>query len=87
MCGRSLLGNREISGLAIRAVMTGWSVAGKRGAVATDAQSRESELRHSSDEADEQSRATGGGVGGAKPGTKGNADQLTSDLGPLARIN
>src|SRR6266566_5598578 len=71
MYGRSLCGNREISGSAIGPVGVGWSVAGRRGAVAADARPREVRLRHSSDEADEQSRATGGGAGGAKAGDQG----------------
>jgi hypothetical protein len=42
------------------------SASGRRGAVADDARSREVRLCHSSWEADEQSRATGCGAGGAK---------------------
>src|ERR1700691_1571921 len=71
MYGRPLRGNREISGSAIGVVVVGWSVAGRGGAVAADARSREVCRRHSSDEADEQSQATGGGVGGAKAGDQG----------------
>ena len=44
---------------------------GRRGAVADDERTREVTLRHSSYEADEQSRATGGGAGGAKGGDQG----------------
>src|ERR1700688_4941231 len=47
------------------------SVSGRRGAVAGDERTREVTLRHSSCEADEQSRATGGGAGGAKGGDRG----------------
>jgi retron-type reverse transcriptase len=46
-------------------------VSGRRGAVAGDERTREVTLRHSSIEADEQSRATGGGAGGAKGGDQG----------------
>src|SRR5271155_4320881 len=48
-----------------------WSVVGRGGAVAADARSREVRLRQSSCEADEQSRATGCGAGGAKAGDQG----------------
>ena len=37
-----------------------------------------SDLRHSSCEADEQSRATGCGVGGAKGGAEGNVSQQST---------
>ena len=47
------------------------SVSGRRGAVAGDERTREVTLRHSSCEADEQCRATGGGAGGAKGGDRG----------------
>jgi hypothetical protein len=48
-----------------------WSALGRRGAVANDARSWEVRFRHSSCEADEQSRATGRGAGGAKGGGRG----------------
>jgi hypothetical protein len=50
------------------------SVSGRRGAVADDARSREVRLCHSSWEADEQSRATGRGAGGAKGGGQGECE-------------
>ena len=70
MCGSSLYGNREIPRLTSRGEAT-WSASGRRGAVADDARTREVRLRHSSWEADEQSRATGCGAGGAKGGGQG----------------
>src|SRR5208283_3658593 len=70
MCGSSLCGNREISGSTI-GLRVAWSVAGRRGTVAVDERPREVRSQNSSDEADEQSRATGGGVGGAKAGNQG----------------
>src|SRR5205807_9858321 len=45
-----------------------WHASGRRGAVADDERTWEVRLRKSSWEADEQSRATGCGVGGAKCG-------------------
>jgi hypothetical protein len=70
MCRSSLRGNREVpgSGQWLRA---SWSALGRRGAVANDERTWEVRLRHSSCEADEQSRATGGGAGGAKGGGQG----------------
>jgi len=50
------------------------SASGRRGAVADDARSREVRLCHSSWEADEQSRATGRGAGGAKGGGQGECE-------------
>ena len=50
---------------------------GRRGAVAGDARTREVRLRHSSDEACEQSWATGGGAGGAKGGGRGKHGRAT----------
>src|SRR6202789_1870163 len=47
------------------------SASGRRGVEADDARTREVGLCHSSDEASEQSRATGGGAGGAKGGDQG----------------
>src|SRR5690348_17632616 len=70
MCGRSSYGNREISGPSDGT----WplrSASGRRRAVADDARAREVRPRNSSDEAGEQGRATGGGVGGAKSGGRG----------------
>src|SRR6202030_396380 len=51
-----------------------WSALGRRGAVANDERSWEVRLRHSSAEADEQSRATGCGAGGAKGGGQGECE-------------
>src|ERR1700730_16418304 len=48
-----------------------WSASGRREAVADDARTWEVRLCHSSCEADEQSRATGCGAGGAKGGGRG----------------
>src|ERR1019366_2249211 len=63
---RSLHGNREISCSTVGACM-GWRPAsGRRGAEADDARVGEVRLSRSSEEADEQTRATGGGIGGAK---------------------
>src|SRR5687767_6693380 len=75
MHGSALHGNREISCLASR--YAGWSVPGRRGAVAGDARTREVRLRHSSDEACEQRRETGRGVGGAKGGDRGKQGRAT----------
>src|SRR5450631_689340 len=62
----SLRGNREISCLTVGARM-GWRPAsGRRGAEADDARTGEVRLARISDEAGEQTRATGSGVGGAK---------------------
>ncbi len=55
----------------------GWSVSGRRGAVADDARTREVRLRHSSDEACEQSWATGCGADGAKGGGRGKHGRAT----------
>src|SRR5256714_3325946 len=73
MCRRSLDGNREIPRLASRGAPL-WSASGRRGAVADDARTWEVRLRHSSWEADEQSRATGRGAGGAKGGGQGECE-------------
>jgi hypothetical protein len=70
MCGRSLCGNRETPRPTTGHVPT-WPASGRRGAVADDARAWGVRLRHSSNEADEQSRATGYGVGGAKGGGQG----------------
>ena len=58
-----------------------WSASGRRGAVADDARTREVRLRHSSDEAGEQSRATGRGAGGAKGGDQGEREPATARAG------
>src|SRR5207302_8839690 len=62
MCRSSLDGNREIPRLASRGAPL-WPASGRRGAVADDERTWEVRLRNSSWEADEQSRATGCGVG------------------------
>src|SRR5438445_12717342 len=67
MCRSSLDGNREIPRLASCGAPL-WPASGRRGAVADDERTWEVRLRNSSCEADEQSRATGCGVGGAKCG-------------------
>ena len=69
MCRRSSYGNREISRLT--SGLGCWPASERRGAVTDDARTREVRPRHSSDEADEQSRATGSGAGGAKGGGQG----------------
>src|SRR5262249_23156101 len=51
-----------------------WPASGRRGAVADDERTWEVRLRNSSWEADEQSRATGCGVGGAKCGGRGECE-------------
>src|SRR3954471_10927557 len=73
MCRSSLDGNREIPHLASGGVSP-WSASGRRGAIADDARRWEVRLRHSSYEADEQSRATGRGAGGAKGGGQGECE-------------
>src|SRR5215470_14019588 len=73
MCRSSLDGNREIPRLASRGAPL-WPASGRRGAVADDEQTWEVRLRNSSWEADEQSRATGCGVGGAKGGGRGECE-------------
>src|SRR5438132_2373246 len=50
---------------------------GRRRAVADDERTREVRLRHSSDEACEQSWTTSGGVGGAKGGDQGEHGPTT----------
>src|ERR1019366_4018168 len=63
---RSLHGNREISSLTVGARM-GWRPAsGRRGAEADDVRAGEVRPSCISDEAGEQSRATGSGIGRAK---------------------
>src|SRR5437016_2891819 len=73
MCRSSLDGNREIPRLASCGAPL-WPASGRRGAVADDERTWEVRLRNSSWEADEQSRATGRGVGGAKCGGRGECD-------------
>jgi len=68
MCGSSLHGNREVPHLTARG---GRPASGRRGAEADDARTREVGCRHSSREANEQSGAIRGGVGGAKGGGQG----------------
>jgi hypothetical protein len=86
MCGRSLCGNREISSVAVDG--TRRSASGRRGAEADDGRRREVRLRHSSDEADEQRRATGCGAGGAKGGDRGECGPATHapGAGPGKRV-
>src|SRR5207244_12602096 len=73
MCRSSLDGNREIPRLASCGAPL-WPASGRRGAVADDERTWEVRLRNSSWEADEQSRATGCGVGGAKCGGQGECE-------------
>src|ERR1700756_4285858 len=73
MCRSSLDGNREIPPPASGDISP-WSASGRRGAVADDARGWEVRLRHSSWKADEQSRATGCGAGGAKGGGQGECE-------------
>src|SRR5665811_788118 len=64
MCGSSLHGNRETP-RPTTGMLPIWSASGRRGAVADDARTWGVRLRCSSWEANEQSQATGRGVGGA----------------------
>src|SRR5262245_9123691 len=73
MCRSSLDGNREIPRLASCGAPL-WPASGRRGAVPDDERTWEVRLRNSSWEADEQSRATGCGVGGAKCGGRGGCE-------------
>src|ERR1039458_5206386 len=82
MCGRSLLGNRETPRLTT-GHLPDWSASGRRGAVADDERTRGVRLRHSSWEADEQSRATGCGVGGAKGGGRGECESAKHGPGTV----
>src|SRR5437899_13084454 len=59
------------------AAVLGRSASGRRRAVADDERTREVRLRHSSDEACEQSWTTSGGVGGAKGGDQGERGPTT----------
>src|SRR5207248_11333862 len=83
MCRSSLDGNREIPRLASRGAPL-WPASGRRGAVADDEQTWEVRLRNSSWEADEQSRATGCGVGGAKGGGRGECEPAKHGPGTVA---
>src|SRR6202035_748439 len=83
MCGRSLLGNREISWSASATCVERWSVSGGGEAVADSVGSREAGPRHSSCEADEQGRATGCGVGGAKGGGRGECESAKHGPGTV----
>src|SRR5215469_7776203 len=80
MCRSSLDGNREIPRLASRGAPL-WPASGRRGAVADDEQRWEVRPRNSSWEADEQSRATGCGVGGAKCGGRGECESAKHGAG------
>src|ERR1019366_1165470 len=82
MCGRSLRGNRETPRLTT-GHLPDWSASGRRGAVADDERTRGVRLRHSSWEADEQSRATGCGVGGAKGGGRGECESAKHGPGTV----
>ncbi|MCK7512625.1 MAG: hypothetical protein MZV70_57030 [Desulfobacterales bacterium] len=62
---------REPGDLQPDHAMHGWPASGRRGAVADDARAGEVRLLHSSCEADEQTRATECGAGGAKGGGQG----------------
>ena len=73
MRSSSLRGNREVS-CPSGARMRRRIASGRRGAVADDERAGEVRLRHSSWEADERSRATGRGVGGAKGGGRGEGE-------------
>src|SRR3989304_4949981 len=68
---RSLHGNREISSLTVGASMGRRPVSGRRGAVADDERAGEVRPLRGSEEAGEQIRATGSGLGGAKAGGRG----------------
>src|SRR4051812_16345364 len=81
---------REPGGPAFDRRLRTWprSASGRRGAVADDARRREVRLCHSSWEADEQSWATGCGVGGAKGGGQGECEpaQHVPGAGPGKRV-
>src|SRR5438876_8587539 len=78
----SLDGNREIPRLASCGALL-WPASGRRGAVADDERTWEVRLRNSSWEADEQSRATGCGVGGAKGGGRGECESAKHGPGTV----
>jgi len=66
----------------------GWPASGRRRAIAGDARTREVRLRHTSDEACEQGRTTGGGAGGAKGGDQGEHEPTAhaTDSEPSKRV-
>src|SRR2546426_12072044 len=76
MCARSLYGNREISGLTVGAGTGSRPASGRRGAEADDERTGEVRSISSSCETCEQSRATGGGVGGAKGWNRGEREPI-----------
>ncbi len=80
--GRKLGGKRalKLQQVWVTAVCCRWPASERRGAVTDDVRTREVRLRRSSGEADEHSRATGRGVGGAKGGGQGKADQQSTRL-------
>lgn len=77
MHARSLFGNREISNLTVERTLAWRPVSGRRGAEADDVRVGEVRPRRSSDEACEQNRETGRGVGGAKGGDRGEHGPVT----------
>src|SRR5262245_29718356 len=87
MCGRSSYRNREISG-STDGTWPLRSESRRQRAVADDARARAVRPRNSSDEADEQSRATGGGVGGANGGGRGKRGpaKQAPDAAPGKRV-
>src|SRR6266404_2640084 len=80
-------GNREISYLAASEVMER-SASGRRGVEADEARAGEVRPLHNSIEADEQTWATGGGVGGAKGEDRGKHGRATHvpDTAPDKRV-
>src|SRR5215203_5925443 len=76
MYGRSLTGNREISRPTGGRKLSSRPALGRRGAVADDERPREVRPCHSSCEADEQGRATGGGAKGGDRGDRGTAKHV-----------
>src|SRR5205085_12484826 len=87
MCRSSLHGNREVPRLA-GGGLSHRPASGRPGAVAEDERTWEVRLRHSSWEADEQSRATGRGAGGAKGGGQGECEPAkhAPGAGPGKRV-
>src|SRR2546423_15671773 len=79
-------GNREISYLAASEVMER-SASGRRGVEADEARAGEVRPLHNSIEADEQTWATGGGVGGAKGEDRGKHGRATQRTGHCAGLN
>src|SRR5439155_7525319 len=88
MCARSLRGNREISSLTVGASTGPRPASGRRGAEADDERAGEVRLGHTSEEACEQGRATGCGVGGAKGWDRGEHGPSThaTDSAPSKRV-